>query len=369
MRSDGSPGPSVVPPALRERWRGLADPDGFLPFDRYVELALYTPGAGYYARPGGRFGRAGDFYTASHVHALYGATLAGHLVDVWTALGSPEGFEVAEVGSGDGTLAGDILDALGQRLPTGAGWEYVLVERSGPFRAVTARRLAARADGGPVTWRQAASLGEEGPIRGVVLANELLDALPFRRLRRAPGGWVEEGVELAADGTARWASRPLRRPVTGPPLPAAPDGTVLEVSDAAAAWLREVGDHLADGRALLVDYGADESDLVRRGGDTLEAIRAHRRVDPLTEPGATDLGAWVDFTRARAAAASAGLREVRYGPLSAALAEWGIDARREEMQRGLDAAAEVQLRLAEKSFLFGFETFRVLELAPVGSRR
>ncbi|MGC2289390.1 MAG: SAM-dependent methyltransferase, partial [Thermoplasmata archaeon] len=142
-------------------------------------------------------------------------------------------------------------------------------------------------------------------------------------------------------------------------------GTVLEVSLNMEAWIRELGDHLIGGRAVLIDYGVEEAELMSRGGTgTLEAIRDHRTVDPLSRPGTADISAWVNFTRVRRAARAAGLRETFYGSLADALLSWGIDDVRAQLEVGADSVEAVKLRLAQKSFLFGFSSFKVLELSP-----
>jgi SAM-dependent MidA family methyltransferase len=139
----------------------------------------------------------------------------------------------------------------------------------------------------------------------------------------------------------------------------------MEVSLAMEAWIRELGDHLATGRALFIDYGVDEETLVARGSaGTIEAVRDHRPVDPVSHPGTADISAWVNFTRVRRRAQTAGLDELSYGPLSEALVSWQIDETRARLERAADSVEAVKLRLAQKSFLFGFASFKALELAP-----
>ncbi|MCI4353493.1 MAG: SAM-dependent methyltransferase [Thermoplasmata archaeon] len=352
-------------PALRRRLRAAADEDGFLPFDRFVEIALYDPGGGFYDRATTRLGRSGDFYTAAHVHGLFGATLAAHFWEVWKSSGSPSRFDIVEVGPGDGTLAMDIREALLQTHPETAGWEYLVVERSAAFRAAIEAKLG-RARTGSLPWRFVPSLTAVGPLRGIVLANELLDAYPFRRFMRTPGGWAELGVTVPGKGPLTSAVRPAERVRELPDLPTdAPDGAVLEVSTTMEAWIRELADLLVGGRAVLIDYGDQEAALLRRGGaGTLEAVREHRAVDPLSRPGTADLSAWVNFTRVRRAARRAGFHESFYGPLSEALGGWGIDEVRTRLGTGMDPVEAVKVHLARKSFLFGFDSFKILELSP-----
>jgi NADH dehydrogenase [ubiquinone] 1 alpha subcomplex assembly factor 7 len=357
----------AVDPVLRRRLRAAADPEGFLSFDRFMEIALYDPGRGFYDRAETRLGRGGDFYTAAHVHRLFGATLAAYFEKVRSAAGAPARFPIVEVGPGDGTLAGDIRTALVQAPSGSRGWEYVLVERSVALRVAVEQRLGPP-NVGPVPWRFAPSLAAEGPFRGILLANELLDAFPFLRLEKTPDGWAELGVHVAEQGPLKSEVRAARRtePVEGLPE-SAPSGTVLEVSPSMEAWIRELADHFVGGRVILIDYGEEEEALVRKGSaGTLEAIRDHRPVDPLSRPGTADLSAWVNFTRVRRVARAAGFREESYGSLAEAMVRWGVDEVRTRWQETLDPVEAVKVQLAQKSFLFGFGTFRVLELTPAG---
>jgi SAM-dependent MidA family methyltransferase len=356
-----------VDPVLRGRLRSAADPEGFLPFDRFMEISLYEPGRGFYDRSTTRLGREGDFYTAAHVHGLFGATLAAHFRQIRQTEGNTAGFPIVEVGPGDGTLAADIRAALRRPAAPATGWEYVLVERSASLRSAIESRLGAVVPG-DVPWRFAPSLASAGPLRGIVLANELLDAFPFRRLQKTDQGWAELGVVIPPDGPVRpGLLAPGRTALPADLPPGAPAGAVLEVSPTMEGWIRELADHLTGGRAVLVDYGVDESVLLSKGpAGTMEAIRDHRPVDPLSRPGTADISAWVNFTRVRRVAQSAGLRETFYGPLSEALLSWGLDEVRAQLEQAADQVEAVKLRLAQKSFLMGFASFKVLELAPRG---
>jgi SAM-dependent MidA family methyltransferase len=354
-----------------KRLAEVADPDGFVPFDRFMEVALYDPVAGFYARERPPFGRSGDYYTAAHVHPLFGRTLGERIRAVRRALGPERPFRVVEVGPGDGTLAETILSALGGAPESAVGVEYLLVERSASLRQVALERVEAAGRSAGIPVRLADSLSADGPFEGVVLANEVLDAQPTRRLEWTGAEWRELGVRVV-DGGVGAASAPLRTPVPAPELPS-PDepGTVLEVSPAAEGWVREVSDHLARGLAVILDYGMEEAELLagHRFG-TLAAVRRHRAVDdPLSDPGSTDLSMFVNFSRIRTAAKRAGLEEVALRSQADALGAWGFPSLfGAEVRAAGSAEAEVRLRLAAKSLLFGFDRFRVLELsAPNGA--
>ncbi|MCI4342215.1 MAG: SAM-dependent methyltransferase [Thermoplasmata archaeon] len=346
---------------LIQRW---CDPDGFLPFDRYWELAQFDEEEGYYARLRSPIGTAGDFYTAPSVGSFFGWTIADHLFEGWVELGRPSPFCFAEIGGGEGQLAADVIERLAERRPESAEWEFRFVERSRRRRARAVERLRPIAERGGMQLTVPESLGEGGPFAGSVVANELLDALPARRLRRCDGGWEELGV-LLDRGKLVPGSRPLTRPVTGPPLPELPEGAVYEFSPEAEGIVREVADSLLVGRAVFLDYGALETHWTRTATQgTVVALRSHAALaDPLAEPGRSDLSSWVNFTRVRAAARTAGMVERLYLPQREALVAWGLPQRVEELAAaGSQEADRVRVRLQSKQLLVRFENFQVLEL-------
>ncbi len=356
--------------AVRRALARGADADGFVPFDRFMEIALYDDAGGYYARPESPFGPAGDFYTAARVHPLFARTLARHVRSVRGALGADRPFEIVEVGPGDGTLGASLLSALGED-PSGlVGVSYHLVERSPSLARRARERLTPVAADRGVPVVDEPAIGATGPFEGIVLANEFLDAEPARRLRWTGDAWRELGVRVR-DGRVEPAESSTVPPVPDPPVPTpAEPNVIVEVSPAAESWVRSVGDHLAAGVLLALDYGAEESELVAghpRG--TLAAVRRHRSVNDFwSSPGASDLSVFVDFTRLRYAARRAGLVELAYGRQAEALGAWGFPSELEAALAGArDAEEGVRVRLAAKNLLFGFEQFRVLELAAPAS--
>jgi SAM-dependent MidA family methyltransferase len=353
--------------ALLRRARSEADPEGFLPFDRWMELALYADDLGFYTRPRSPFGSTGDFYTAPQVHRLFAATWAERVWAVLNRLGVDRPFTLMELGPGDGTLAAGIATSLGPRLSPGHDVRFVLVERSSPLRATALERT--RSAGVPygIDVRVEESVSSLGPFEGVVVANELLDAFPVRRLRWDGSAWQELGVRL--DGTGVHPHEvPLTRSIVGPEPPKPPGpGTVFEFSPAAEGLVRELADHLVSGVWLLDDYGMEETELLHGHPDgTLATARGHRSgSDPLIAPGETDLSTFVNWTRLRAVARAAGLDVVSDRSQAEALGAWGFPALFEAaVSRAGSTEAEVRLRLAVKNLLFGFERFRILELAP-----
>jgi SAM-dependent MidA family methyltransferase len=357
--------------AVLARIAEAADASGYLRFDRFMECALYSPGVGFYSRPGASLGPRGEFYTAPHVSPLFGRAVARRIAREHALAGRPDRWVVVELGAGDGTLAASVVAALPEEVGLGVDVSYTIVDRSPDLGAAALERARAAAPDGAVRVTRADSLSEAGPLRGVVLANELLDALPFRRLVRRDGAWREIGVRCRAE-RLEWAEGPSTEGSLPAGLPDAPDATELEVSPAAEALPREIADHLAGGVALLVDYGMEEHELLSGHPlGTLEAVRRHRIVaDPLAHPGLTDLSAFVNFTRVRAAARAAGLEEVAFRPQRECLVDWGIEPLLErEIASRSGGEHEVRTRLAVKNLLIGFDRFQVLELAsPIGRR-
>jgi SAM-dependent MidA family methyltransferase len=285
---------------------------GWIPFDRYMDLALYAPGLGYYAAaPGvlGAWGGSSDFITAPELSPLFAATLARQIAPVATA----EGLErVVEFGAGSGRLARDLLPALQAQ-----GWlprEYAIVEVSA---AMAARQREAAAQL-PEDLRRRIVWWDALPARfdAVVLGNEVLDAMPVRLLARGAQGWSERGVGRGAGPgqPLRWIDRAGAR-APRPTMEQLPEGSVTEVHDAADAFIATLGAHLGKGLALFIDYGfpAREYDHPQRGAGTLRCHRAHRaHDDPLWQPGLSDITAHVDFSGVARAGAQAGLDLLGY---------------------------------------------------------
>ena len=303
----------------------IAADGGWWPFDRFMAFALYAPGLGYYARgdaifgtlPGTRPGNEGqpgsDFVSAPELSPLFGRALAAQLAQALQATGTQE---LWEFGAGSGALAAELLatlDALG--MPPR---RYHVVELSGALQARQRARLAAFGD--RVAWHTALPAAFEG----VVLGNEVLDAMPVKLLHFDGARWAERGV--AVDGGAlAWADRPtaLRPPVDAPFVP----GTVTEVHPQAQAWVRTLAGALQRGAIFLVDYGFPEAEywLPQRHGGTLMCHRAHRAdADPLADVGDKDITAHVDFTGIALAGQDAGLEVLGYTSQARFLLNCGI---------------------------------------------
>lgn len=329
-----------------------------------MDVALYDPVVGYYAKADSPLGPAGDFYTAPQLHPLFGATVGRRVAEILADLGRGGGpLRVVELGPGDGELAAGIIAAVASI--DGPHVDYVLVERA-PARAASALHRSQRAaEGTRVRARLAPSLGEDGPFRGVVLGHEFWDAQPVRRLRSTAKGWEEIGVRWEGN---RWVevARPMpesERPVDLPaPLEA---GSVIEVSPRAEASLREIADHLEDGRGIFIDFGAEQEEILRahRFG-TLTALRRHQVLESAVEDaGDADLSAYVNFTRMRVAAQRSGLTWVNDRSQAEALVAWGLSELKARWEGSVAPAEALKGHLAVKKLLFGFPQFRAVELA------
>jgi SAM-dependent MidA family methyltransferase len=291
---------------------------GRIPFARFMEVALYHPAWGYYLSPVRRPGRPGDFLTAPETHPFFGITLARQIAECWERLDRPNPFVVREYGSGIGALAWDVIAGLSHEAPEcRAALEYRLVETN-PHRL--AESLAGFAESG----LHDAILGEEippgsdpEPITGVVIANEVADALPVHRLiwrdshlREAwvvwsGGEFSEEEGDLSPEAAAANPEEMLRE--IGVVLN---QGDRIEISPAAAAWFTSAARGLLRGYAIVIDYGYPATELYRahRLAGTVRAHRGHTVTDrPFEYVGEQDLTAHVDFTALRRAGEVAGL--------------------------------------------------------------
>ena len=301
--------------------KALQSAGGWLPFDRFMALALYAPGLGYYAShspkfgamPAGVQGGGSDFVTAPELTPLFGQTLAEQVGEALAATGTDE---VWEFGAGSGALALQLLAALGaQRV---APRRYTIVELSGTLRARQQATLAAHAD--RVRW--VSELPDR--LRGVVVGNEVLDAMPVKLLVRSSGVWHERGVAWHA-GRLGWADQPT---ALRPPLEVdGPHDYLTEIHPQAEAFVRTLADRLAQGAAFFIDYGFPEREYYhpQRHMGTLMCHRAHRAdADPLADLGLKDITAHVNFTGVALAAQQAGLGTLGYASQARFLMNCGL---------------------------------------------
>jgi NADH dehydrogenase [ubiquinone] 1 alpha subcomplex assembly factor 7 len=337
--------------ALRQELAELIASEGPISLARYMALALSHPRHGYY-RSRQPFGARGDFITAPDISQMFGELTGLWAADCWANMGRPERVAFIELGPGRGTLMADALRAAAVMPGFLDASSIHLVEMSKPLRVLQGEALArvghvgdasacagARKDEDhraaprtksenrhdvrakvPIAWHERFAEIPEGPL--ILIANEFFDALPIRQYMRGSEGWRERLIGLDDQGALAFGLSANIEPAL---RLAAPEGAVLEVCPDALALMRDIAVRLVahGGTALLIDYGH-----ARQGfGDTLQAMRRHKFVDPLAAPGEADLTAHVDFAALGQAARKAGAGvhgPVKQGDLLRAL---GIEAR------------------------------------------
>ncbi|EJN09787.1 class I SAM-dependent methyltransferase [Herbaspirillum sp. YR522] len=296
---------------------------GWISFERYMELVLYAPRLGYYSGGAAKLGKDGDFTTAPEISPLFGATLA-HLATELIATSPSVANVLLEFGAGTGKLAADILRELQARgqLPD----QYFIVEISAQLRDRQRQTLGGFAS--RVVWLDA--LPES--FSGVVIGNEVLDAMPVRLALKAGQAWLERGVALDAQGAFCFADRASAElPVAQiPQADALPDGYLTEVAPVAIGFMRTLAQMLTRGDgavAILPDYGfpAAEYYLAERAQGTLMChYRHHAHPDPFYLPGLQDVTAHVDFTAMAVAAVEQGAEVLAYTSQAAFLLNAGV---------------------------------------------
>ncbi|MDR5751955.1 MULTISPECIES: SAM-dependent methyltransferase [unclassified Caballeronia] len=341
---------------IRER---MADAGGWLPFDRYMELALYAPGLGYYSGGAMKFGRraedGSDFVTAPELSPLFAATLARPVAEALRKSGTRD---LMEFGAGTGKLAAGLLNALADLdVPFDS---YSIVDLSGELRERQSATLEAEAPvlASKVKWLDA--LPEE--FAGVVIGNEVLDAMPVRLVVRKLGAWHERGV-VELDDRFAFDDKPL----AADPLVATIDTAIDAVNDepfaeyltetheAALAFTKTVCSMLTRGAALFIDYGFPRHEFyhAQRAGGTLMCHYRHRaHADPFLYPGLQDITAHVEFTGIAEAGVETGADLLGFTSQARFLMNAGItdvltDIDPADARRYLPAANAVQKLLSE----------------------
>ncbi len=311
----------------------------------FMDQALAHPEHGYY-RTRDPLGRAGDFVTAPEVSQMFGELIGLWCAEVWNRLGAPSPVRLVELGPGRGSLMADALRAIARAAPAFRAALHVhLVETSPILREAQRARLAdAQPHWSNPIWHDTLDGVPPGPA--LIVANEFLDALPIHQLVRTEVGWCARQVALGADGKLDFTVAPAPSPLAAaltPTVAAAPVGSIAEVAPAARSCVAALAARLArdGGAALLIDYGPTTS----AAGDSLQAVRGHRRHGVLEDPGEADLTAHVDFEALRAAAQPPARV---HGPITQAqlLTRLGIAARADALARGKPAETAAAIRAA-----------------------
>lgn len=344
-------------PEIIEALRGEISRDGRVTFARFMELALYHPEAGYYLQPERRPGRGGDFLTAPEASPFFGLTLSTQMADCWERLGQPKRFTIREHGAGVGGLAYDILAGLADGAPDCfAAVDYRLVEAN-PHRVAQALEAFAEVGLAEKVTAEPANATLD-PIVGVVLANEVADALPVHRLVVTDDG-LREGYVTWHDG---WFAEALGEPTPeglvahGELLAAGvtvPVGSRLDVSPAAEAWFFKACRGIERGYAFVIDYGYPAATLFsdHRLDGTVRAYHGHTvSDDPLARPGDEDLTAHVDFSALQRAGEAVGMRHLGFTNQGDFLAALGLGQRFVALQQ--DSATNIADYYAAQSAVF-----------------
>ena len=328
--------------SLKDRLKAEIAASGPISVADYMLRCLHDPQDGYYAtRPA--LGAQGDFITAPLVSQMFGELIGLWAVETWNRMGRPARFVLAEMGPGDGTLMSDMLRAARLDPEFLAAAELWLVETSAPLRAAQAQRL----EGSPMPPAWADRLIELPQAPLILVANELLDCLPALQILRTEQGWAERRVGLDAGGELGFGLVPSPWPDDLDPQ--APPGVIWELSTAQESLGAAVGALVRSrgGAALFIDYGRSQ----REPGDTLQALRRHRKVDPLACPGEADLTIWADFPGFLAGARASGAEATACLPQGEFLRRLGLDQRAEALARArpdrADAIKAQRDRLAE----------------------
>lgn len=332
--------------------------EGPLSLSEYMGDCLLHPRFGYYTTRD-PLGAEGDFTTAPEMSQMFGEMLGLCLVQCWLDQGRPKAFTLAELGPGRGTLMADVLRAAKSVPGFHDAADVVLVEASPSLRAVQATTLA---DYDP-TWVDQVSDLPEAPL--FLLANEFFDALPIRQFVRDGRGWRERRVGLEGESLAFGLGPAGPQPALAERLADTGDGDVVEICPALPGISFEIGYRIETygGGALILDYGD-----WRSKGDTLQALRAHKMVDPLETPGSADLTAHVDFEALARACAPAQASQMT--PQGVFLERLGITARAQSLANQLSGAALESHIAAHRRLTHPQEMgnlFKVLGLYPARS--
>ena len=317
------------PPPAREHSARVVDAiraeigrgGGWIPFARYMQIALYAPGLGYYVAGSRKFGAEGDFVTAPELTALFGATLAAQVAEI---LAVTERREIVELGAGTGKLARDLMRVLHAR--GAAPSRYAIVEPSAELRERQRETLAGVAGElkVPIEW----SMDLPSRIEGAVVLNEVLDAIPAHIIVRHGGRYFERGViwrDRLEFEERRIEDEAMHERVAGR-FP--PDIDYMsEINPAAEGLVETLTRRLVKGAALIVDYGFPRAELYhpqRREGTLMGHYRHRAHSDPFLWPGLTDLTTHVDFTAMAEAGERSGLEVAGFAPQAGFLLGCGL---------------------------------------------
>lgn len=322
----------------------IAATGGWIPFSEYMNEVLYAPGLGYYVAGARKFGQDGDFVTAPELSPLFGRCLARQQLQIAELLG--EDAEVLEIGAGSGALAESLIAALLRHDRPPAA--YRILEASPELAQRQRQRLSTAFPEliDRISWCEA----PPAAFRGLVLANEVLDALPVERFQVEDGRASRLGV-VSQEGGLAWSTRPdqtLETEVAALEI-GLPDGARSELPRAYRAWVAEIADGLEAGALLFIDYGHVRQDYyaaVRPDGTLMCHHRHRAHDDPFFRPGLCDVTAWVEFTALAEAGTDAGLELAGFTSQAELLIALDLEAELADAFPGQDPV--VQARVAQQ---------------------
>ncbi|HEX6729911.1 MAG TPA: SAM-dependent methyltransferase [Pyrinomonadaceae bacterium] len=325
--------------SLAERLTDRIRREGPIPFNEWMEAALYDKQGGYYNRSDlQRWGRKGDYRTSPETSELFAATFARYFAQLFDELGQPDHWTIAECGAGDGSFAEGFLATLRTAFPkTFNATLYCLDEVSGDAVGRIKERLASF--GPHVECSSLESLPVINP--GIVFSNELLDAFPVHRLTKRNDELLELYVTLSPDGRFDWSTGQVSTPelleFCRRNEIEISEGQIIEVSLEIDDWLSRVSSKLANGYLITVDYGAEATmlyDSARRQHGTLRAYSRHSFVEILERPGEHDITSTVNWAQVQSVGAALGLDTIRLERLDKFLLDTGL---LEELERRVGA--------------------------------
>lgn len=324
--------------ALKTLITAEIETSGPIPVSRYMQLCLNHPEHGYYMKAD-PLGLSGDFTTAPEVSQLFGELIGAWLVVVWQQLGCPNPCSLVELGPGRGTLMADILRIAKLDAQFISAVAIHLMETSPVLRTKQSETL--KSLGITPTHHAALDSLPDGPA--LFVANEFFDALPTNQWVRTQRGWNARKIGLDEAGGMVFGVDPTPLPAPKP-IQDVPPGTILEHSPAQDAAMRQLAEHIRDhgGAGLVIDYGA----LALGTGDTLQAVRAHQKTDPLANIGEADLTTHVDFAHLAHLAEEADVQAIGLAEQGQFLLDLGLLQRAGALGAGRAADAQEAISLA-----------------------
>jgi len=309
-----------------EKIRGLIQAEGAMPLDAYMALALNDPDCGYY-RTRNPLGRQGDFITAPEISQVFGELIGLWAVDFWQNSGQAELIHFVELGPGRGTLTRDALRAA-QLVPKFC--QAVKIEFVETSPILRRQQAATMAEGANITWHADINSLPKAPC--IIIANEFFDALPIKQFVKTAKGWQERKVDWQNDKFVYVTNaslcdidKTLNIDAYADSYGAVQIGDVIEYNPTGQAIMAQCARHICayGGAGLVIDYGYSKP----TAGDSLQAVKQHKPIDPLATPGEADVTAHVNFAALQTVAEKAGAKT--YGPIAQGqfLQQLGIEAR------------------------------------------